>query len=102
MLADDKHNGNTYNLHGEAITQYQLADYMNSAFGTSLTYEPMTVAAFRERSIVELGEHIGTIVGGIYEGISMGKVDNPSDYETAAGRRHQSWNDYFAGLKSAS
>lgn len=100
LLADDKHNGKTYNLHGEAITQYQLADYLNLAFGTSLTYEPMTIEAFHERSIAELGEHIGSIVSGIYEGISKGKCDNPSDYSIAADRPHQSWNDYFNQLKS--
>jgi hypothetical protein len=27
-------NAQTYNLHGEAITQYQVAKYLNSAFGT--------------------------------------------------------------------
>ncbi|MEH6453065.1 MAG: NAD(P)H-binding protein [Psychromonas sp.] len=47
MLTEDKHNGQTYNLHGEAISQYQLADYMNLAFGTHLTYTPMTVEQYQ-------------------------------------------------------
>ena len=50
MLTEESHNGHTYNLHGEAITQYQLADYLNSAFGTDLTYTPMTVEEYREQS----------------------------------------------------
>lgn len=37
MLTEDKHNAQIYNLHGEAITQHQLADHLNSAFGTTLT-----------------------------------------------------------------
>lgn len=38
LLTQDQHNGRTYNLHGEAITQYELAEYLNRAFGTDLTY----------------------------------------------------------------
>ncbi|WP_216700255.1 hypothetical protein [[Leptolyngbya] sp. PCC 7376] len=54
MLTEEKHNGQTYNLHGEAMTQYQLAEYMSSAFGTNLTYTPMTVEEYRQDRITEL------------------------------------------------
>lgn len=100
LLQHDKHNGKTYNLHGEAMSQSQLAEYLNLAFGTSLTYKPLTVEAFRERSTSELGEFLGTIIAGIYQSIAEGAVDNPSDYATAAGRAHIAWGDYFASLKS--
>jgi NAD(P)H dehydrogenase (quinone) len=43
MLLENKHNGKTYNLTGEAITQQQLTDYLNQAFGTTLTYESISV-----------------------------------------------------------
>ena len=98
MLIEDKHNGRTYNLHGEPITQYQLADYLNQAFGTDLQYKPMTVEAYRKERIGELGEFLGTVIAGIYEGIRQGKADNPSHYAEAAGRAHLSWGDYFEGL----
>ena len=98
LLTDDVHNGRTYNLHGEAITQSELADLLNMAFGTNLTYTPMTVDEFREDRIAELGEFIGTVIAGIYEGIRNGEADNPSHYAEAAGREHVSWRQYFAGL----
>lgn len=100
MLTEDKHNTQTYNLHGEAITQYQLADYLNQTFGTQLVYRPMTVEAFRQDRVAALGEFIGTVIAGIYQGIRDGKSDNPSHYQQAAGREHQSWPDYFAALKT--
>ena len=95
MLTQDKHNGQTYNLHGEALTQYQLADYMNIAFGTKLTYEPMSVEEYRQDRIAELGDFIGTVIAGIYQGIQEGVADNPSHFELAAGRPHISWDEYF-------
>lgn len=100
MLTQDKHNSHTYNLHGEAITQYQLAEYLNSAFGTNLSYTPITVEEYRKERIAELGEFLGTIIAGIYQGIQDGKVDNPSQYYEAAGRQHVSWPTYFARIKS--
>ncbi len=96
MLTQNKHNSQTYNLHGEAITQYQLAEYLNRSFGTDLTYTPMTVEEYRKERIAELGEFIGTVIAGIYQGIREGKADNPSHFLEAAGREHESWQTYFA------
>jgi NAD(P)H dehydrogenase (quinone) len=98
MLTEDKHNGQTYNLHGEAITQYQLAEYLNGAYGTDLSYTPMTVGEYRENRVAELGEFLGTVIAGIYEGIRDGKADNTSHFLEAAGREHLSWPTYFASL----
>lgn len=100
MLTQDKHNAQTYNLHGEAITQYQLAEYLNSAFGTDLIYTPMKVEEYRKERIAELGEFLGTAIAGIYQGIREGKADNPSHFVEAAGREHVSWQNYFANMKS--
>ncbi len=98
MLTQDKHNAQTYNLHGEAITQYQLANYLNNAFGTDLAYTPMSVEDYRKERVAELGEFIGTIISGIYQGIQEGKVDGPSHYLQAAGREHESWHSYFSKI----
>lgn len=99
MLTEDKHNGEIYNLHGEAITQSELAEYLNLAFATQLHYRAMTIEDYRRDRIAELGEFLGTVIAGIYEGIHDGKANNPSDFYAAAGREHQSWQDYFMGLK---
>ena len=98
MLTDDRHDGRTYNLHGEPITQTDLAEYLNEAFGTHRSYTPMTVEEYRNDRVAELGEFIGSVIAGIYEGIREGAADNPSDYAEAAGREHVSWPGLFARL----
>lgn len=98
LLTEEKHNGRTYNLHGDSITQNELADYLNSAFGTDLTYTPMTVEEYRRDRVAELGDFLGTVITGIYQGIRDGEADNPSHYLEAAGREHVSWQTYFASL----
>jgi NAD(P)H dehydrogenase (quinone) len=99
MLIGDAHNGHTYNLHGEAITQHELADYLSRAFGVNLHYTPMTVEEYRADRVAELGEFMGTVIAGIYEGIRNGEADHPSHFSRAAGRDHVSWDEYFAGLE---
>ncbi|MBT8450560.1 MAG: NAD(P)H-binding protein [Deltaproteobacteria bacterium] len=100
MLTGQEHDGKTYNLHGEPITQYQLAEYLNQAFGTQLKYHSMTVEEYKDERIAELGEFLGTIIAGIYTGIREGKLNNPSDFAAAAGREHHSWQEYFDSLKT--
>lgn len=46
----------------------------------------------------ELGDFIGPIIGGIYDGIRRGDYDRPGDFEAVTGRPHQSWDAYFALL----
>ena len=98
MLTGSDHNGRTYNLHGGLLTQSELADYLNKAFGSELVYRPMSFEDFKADRIAELGEFIGTVIAGIYQGIRDGASDRPSDFEAAAGRPHQSWDDYFSSI----
>lgn len=100
MLIDPSHNGKSYNLHGDAITQSQLAEYLTAAFGTQLKYRSMSVEDYPQERIAELGEFMGTVIAGIYAGIRDGAVDNESHFAIAAGRPHQSWDDYFRSLRS--
>ncbi len=100
MLTESKHNGRTYNLHGEPITQQQLADYLNGSFGTDLEYRAISVAEYRQERIAELGDFVGNVIAGIYEGIRNGAADNESHFALASGRDHQSWQDYFDGLNA--
>ena len=81
MLLSDKHNGNTYNLVGEAITQTQLAAYINQVFDTNLKYVAVSVDAYKKKRQAALGDFIGTVIAGIYEGIKSGVNNVPSDYE---------------------
>ncbi|WP_341235663.1 NAD(P)H-binding protein [uncultured Sulfitobacter sp.] len=98
LLTDDSFNGQTFNLWGTPISQTELTGYLNDAFATSLTYREMTPQEYVADRTAELGDFIGPIIGGIYEGIRLGIYDVPSDFEAVAARAHQSWADYFGSL----
>lgn len=98
LLTQDSLNGQTFDLNGTPITQDQLAGYLNAAFGTVLTYRAMTSAEFVDDRTAELGDFIGPIIGGIYDGISKGTYDRIGDYEAVTGRPHQTWENYFPSL----
>jgi NAD(P)H dehydrogenase (quinone) len=101
ILTEDAHNGHTYNLHGEALTQAQLASHLSRAFDTELVYKEMSVEDYRRERVAELGEFLGGVIAGIYAGIRGGAVNNPSQYSEAAGREHQPWAEYFADLRAS-
>ncbi|WP_024480446.1 SDR family oxidoreductase [Cellulophaga baltica] len=90
MLTEEKHNGQIYNLIGEAVTQTQLAEAINTIYHTHLTYTAVSVAAYAQERKKALGDFMGTVIAGIYEGIRNGANDVPSDYVRAAGRPHKS------------
>lgn len=102
ILTQPQHDGRTYNLNGEPITQTDLANYLNLAFGTDLQYRAMSVADYRQDRVEELGDFLGNVIAGIYEGIREGAVNNESQFEPAAGRQHQGWNTYFRELAARS
>jgi len=60
----------------------------------------MTVEEYRAERIAGLGEFLGGVIAGIYAGIREDAMDNPSQFSMAAGREHQPWAEYFAGLKT--
>lgn len=101
MLLEDKHNSNTYNLTGEAISQTQLADDMNHVFGTDLVFDSVTVESYLKERKDALGDFIGTVIAGIYEGIRNGANDVPSQYEIASGRKHQSPIEMMKAFKNS-
>lgn len=90
MLLNDALNGETLNLVGEGITQAQLAAYINEVYGADLSYRSISVAEYKNERQTALGEFLGTIIAGIYEGIRNGANDVTSDFEKAAGRPHKS------------
>lgn len=98
LLTDATHDGHTYRLHGEPLTQAELARHLSEAFGQPLSYRSMSVEAYRRERIEALGDFIGGVIAGIYEGIRQGAYDRPSDFEAAAGRPHLAWSRYFAAL----
>lgn len=90
LLLSDSSNGKIFSLGGEAITQSQLADMLNMIHNTNLVYEEMSPEDYLNERKEALGEHLGTIIGGIYNGIRDGAFHFDSDFEEAAGRPHLS------------
>ena len=99
MLLQDQHNGQTYNLGGEPITQTQLAELINQEFNTNLKFNSVSVDEYEEERKAELGDFIGTVIAGIYNGIKKGVNDVPSDFEKAAGRPHKSTIEMMKDFK---
>ena len=98
LLTRDELNGQTFDLNGPPITQAQLTEYINAAYGTQLAYRCMSAEDYVADRTAALGDFIGPIIGGIYDGIRRGAYDTPGDYEAATGRPHQSWEDYFSSF----
>lgn len=90
MLLDNKHNGQTYNLVGPAITQNELVNFINQVYATDLVFNSVSVEDYKAERKAALGDFIGTIIAGIYEGIKDGANNVPSDFEKATGRAHKS------------
>ncbi|TXF89811.1 SDR family oxidoreductase [Neolewinella aurantiaca] len=99
MLLEEKHNGQIYNLAGKSITQAELAELLNAAYGSDLSYHPVSVSDYAKERKAALGEFIGSVIAGIYEGIQLGVNDVASDYSTAAGRPHLSPEEMIANFQ---
>lgn len=101
VAVTDACNGHTFNLSGPALTQTELVSHLNAAFGTSLVFRNMTHEEYLKDRQAELGEFMGTVIAGIYDGIRQGAFAEPSQFEEAAGRAHVSWEAYFEACKQA-
>lgn len=89
LATQKQFNNQTYNLLGKPISQAELVDVMNSAFGTNLTFRDMSIEDYTNERKAELGEFLGTVIGGIYAGIRSGAYDVVSDFENIVRRPHK-------------
>lgn len=55
-----------------------------------MIYNSVTIDSYAADRKAALGDFMGTVIAGIYEGIKSGANDVPSDYVKAAGRVHKS------------
>ena len=99
LLTGSSHDGRVHDLHGEPITQAELADHLNAAFGTNLVARDMSVEEYRRERVAALGEFLGTVIAGIYEGIRGGAFDGESRFAAVAGREHRRWADALAASR---
>ena len=77
-----------------------MADLINQVFGTNLKFNHVAVAEYEEERKAELGDFIGTVIAGIYDGIKKGVNDVPSDFERAVGRSHKSPLEMIENFKN--
>ena len=100
MLIGKKHNNQVYNLVGEPISQSRLAEIINQVYQTNLIYNPVSIAAYEKERREALGEFLGNVIAGIYEGIRTGAYDVSSDFEKAAGRPHKPAPELIRAVKN--
>ncbi|HYW95280.1 MAG TPA: NAD(P)H-binding protein [Bacteroidales bacterium] len=99
MALDDSLVGGFYNLCAPAVSQTELTSVINSVFDADLVYEPMSVEEFDVDRKKAHGEFYGGIISGIYQGVSNGAFDVPSDFERAAGRPHKTVEEMAKSYK---
>lgn len=99
MLLEDKHDRQIYNLGGEGVTQTELAETINQIYGVNIKFKDMSVEDYLAERKEALGDFLGTIIAGIYEGIRNGAFEVVSDFEKASGRKHKSLKELMKEFK---
>ncbi|UTW61589.1 NAD(P)H-binding protein [bacterium SCSIO 12741] len=93
LLENDQHSQGVYNLNGDPVSQNQLAEAINSVFGTRLSFKAISVDEYAAERKAALGEFMGTVIAGIYAGIGEGAFNVNSDFQEVVGRAHLSLPD---------
>ncbi|MBB3699195.1 NAD(P)H-binding protein [Flammeovirga yaeyamensis] len=99
LAIKEEFNGKTVNLYGPKITQKELADGLNKVFDLQLDYEAVSVEDYTNARIKALGDFLGSVIGGIYEGINKGAFDGDSQFEEVTGRPHISLVEMIESIK---
>jgi len=101
LLTSDEFDSKTVELLGLPVKQTELAEAINAAYGTQIKFQDMTPEDYRAERVSELGEFMGTVIAGIYEGIRQGNNDRPSDFESVVGRSHKSLGEMIQEFREA-
>jgi len=83
------HEGKTYNLTGDCVSQAELVRQANEVFGFAVRYEPMSDEASIERFMRLMphrGMDVARMLTGCFQAMRKGHFDLPSHFEAAAGR----------------
>jgi NAD(P)H dehydrogenase (quinone) len=100
LLTDNSLNGETYNLFGETITQEQLCLAINKSFQVDLKFTNISVHDYLALRKAALGDFLGTIISGIYEGIKDGAFNVASDFLRVSKRAHKSIDEMIQEFKN--
>jgi len=99
LLSDDNLSGKIYNLFGDPITQHQLAMAINKAYDTNLVFKNISTKEYLNQRKSELGDFLGTVIGGIYEGIKLGNFEGESQFELVSKRPHKNIDEMIEEYK---
>ena len=99
MILKDELNFEIYNLAADPITQTELAEEFNRVHKTELRYRAISTQEFLEDRKKELDNFMASVITGIYEGISKGAFNVPSDYKKVVGVKHASVADIISRSK---
>ena len=100
LLTDNSLDGKTYNLFGETITQQQLTNAINKSFQIDLKFINISVHDYLVSRKAALGDFLGTVISGIYEGIKDGAYDMESHFSQVVKRPHNSIYEMIQEFKN--
>ena len=83
------HEGQTWNLTGECLTQQAILSHVNAVFGLAVRYESISdEASIRrfETLMPERGPAVARMLTGCFQSMRLGHFELPSHFEQAAGR----------------
>lgn len=99
LLLDDDLVGKTYNMLGPLTTQNELAEAIGRHYGFPLTFRNVDPETYKKERQAALGEFMGTVIAGIYEGIRTGNNSGESHMEYILKRPHHSLDEMIEAYR---
>lgn len=109
LARSDRHNGQTFNLVGQNLSQAKLVQLANDVLGLKVRYETLSDEAniallMQDEKIAVRGQDVARMLTGCFQCVRNGAFDVRSDFEAAAGRpvktTRQMMEELRAGLAS--
>ncbi|MCL4790467.1 MAG: NAD(P)H-binding protein [Gammaproteobacteria bacterium] len=105
LAQDDRHNGKTFNLVGENLSQAALVQLANEVFGLKVRYETLSdeeniALLMHDEKIAVRGRDVARMLTGCFQCVRNGAFNVPSDFEAAAGRPVKTTRQMMEGLRA--
>ena len=105
LAGSDAHNGQTFNLVGNNLTQSGLVALANDVFGLNVRYETINdeeniAHLMKDESIASRGPDVARMLTGCFQCVRNGAFDVPSDFEKAAGRPVKTTRQMMEGIRA--
>ena len=91
LAGSDRHNGKTFNLVGQNMSQAALVQLANEVFGLKVRYETLSdeeniELLMQDEKIAVRGKDVARMLTGCFQCVRNGAYNVRSDFEAAAGR----------------